>query len=73
MRLQDIMSTNVKTVPPGATVGEARSFMRAQGIHHLLVRDGKRVVGVVSDRDLGGRVGAQRQRRRASRGRGDDR
>lgn len=59
MRLQDIMSTNIKTVPPTATVGEARSAMRAQGIHHLLVRDGRRVIGVVSASDLGGRVGAR--------------
>lgn len=59
MRLQDIMSTNIKTVAPTSTVGEARSTMRAQRIHHLLVRDGRRFVGVVSDRDLGGRVGGR--------------
>jgi acetoin utilization protein AcuB len=59
MRLQDIMSTEIKTIGASASVGEARSFMRAQGIHHLLVCDERRVVGVVSDRDLGGRVGAR--------------
>jgi acetoin utilization protein AcuB len=58
MRIQDIMSTDIKTVAPSATLVEARSLMRTNGIHHLVVRDGRRIVGVVSDRDLGGRVGA---------------
>ena len=56
MRLQDIMSTNVKTVTPSVTVATARNLMRVDGIHHLLVVDDRRVVGIVSDRDLGGRV-----------------
>jgi len=60
MRLQDIMSTNVKTITPSVTVATARNLMRVDGIHHLLVVDDRRVVGVVSDRDLGGRVGARR-------------
>ena len=59
MRLQDVMSTEIETVAPTTSVGEARSLMRAQGIHHLLVRDERRIVGVVSDRDLGGRVAAR--------------
>ena len=60
MRLQDIMSTDIKTVTPSVTVATARNLMRLDGIHHLLVLDDGRVVGVVSDRDLGGRVGARR-------------
>jgi acetoin utilization protein AcuB len=60
MRLQDIMSTDIKTVTPSVTVATARSLMRLSGIHHLLVVDDRRVVGVVSDRDLGGRVAARR-------------
>jgi CBS domain-containing protein len=32
--------------------------MRLNRIHHLVVTNGKRVVGVVSDRDAGGRRGA---------------
>jgi len=59
MRLQDIMSEDVKTVTPGASVTEARSLMRANGIHHLLVIERKQVVGVVSERDLGGRLGGR--------------
>ena len=60
MRLQDIMSTDIKAVTPSVTVATARNLMRLDGIHHLLVLDDGRVVGVVSDRDLGGRVGARR-------------
>jgi acetoin utilization protein AcuB len=54
------MSTDVKTIAPTATVGEARSLMRTNGIHHLLVRERREVLGIVSDRDLGGRVSARR-------------
>jgi CBS domain-containing protein len=60
MRLQDIMSTDIKTVSPSVTVATARNLMRLDAIHHLLVVDERRVVGVVSDRDLGGRVAARR-------------
>ena len=53
------MSTDIKTIAPTASVAEARSLMRTNGIHHLLVRDRREVLGIVSDRDLGGRVGAR--------------
>jgi acetoin utilization protein AcuB len=56
MRLADIMSTEVKTIGPGATLGEARSLMDASAIHHLVVVEGGQVVGVLSARDLGGRA-----------------
>jgi CBS domain-containing protein len=61
MRLQDVMSTEIKTIGPDATVGEARNLMRVDRIHHLLVLDRRQIVGVVSDRDLGGRGGASRR------------
>jgi len=56
MRLQDIMSTDIKTIEPGAGLEEARSLMRQNRIHHLLVFTGGEVVGVVSDRDLAQRT-----------------
>ena len=55
MRLNDIMSRDIKTIGPKASTSEARNTMRTNGIRHLLVLDGRDVVGVVSDRDLGGR------------------
>jgi len=53
MRIGDIMSEDVETISLGASVGEAREAMRRQELRHLLVMEGQRVVGVVSDRDLG--------------------
>jgi acetoin utilization protein AcuB len=63
MRLQDIMSREIKSVAATATVSEARSVMKVNGIRHLLVLDRGDVIGVVSDRDLGGRTGSGDQRR----------
>jgi acetoin utilization protein AcuB len=52
MRLQDIMSTPVETVAAHAPASEAHALMKRRGIHHLVVMEGARVVGVVSARDL---------------------
>lgn len=56
MRLQDIMSTEIKTIGPEATIAEARGAMRGGGIHHLLVRDRRDVLGILSEGDLGFRA-----------------
>lgn len=58
MRIQDVMSEGVRTVEPGATAGSARSQMEARRSHHLVVVEGAKVVGVLSQRDLGGRNAA---------------
>jgi CBS domain-containing protein len=60
MRLSDIMSVEVKTIAQDATVVEARTLMNSAGVRHLIVLDRGAVVGVLSDRDLGGRVSASR-------------
>jgi acetoin utilization protein AcuB len=52
MRLQDIMSSPVETIGPGAKVAEARSTMKRQGIHHMVVTSGRRIRGIVSTGDL---------------------
>jgi len=63
MRLLDIMSRNVKTITSDESADEAFSQMKAGKFHHLVVVDDrKHVVGVVSDRDLGGRGGAAARR-----------
>lgn len=54
MRIRDIMSTNVVSSAPNATVAAARERLQLRGIHHLIVLDGKKLVGAVSDRDLSG-------------------
>jgi CBS domain-containing protein len=56
--LREIMSTRVVTIAPGEAASEAWNRMRRRRIRHLVVLEGSRVIGVVSERDLGGRAGA---------------
>jgi acetoin utilization protein AcuB len=58
MRIEDVMTEGVRTVGPQASAAEARTLMESRGTHHLVVVDDGRVVGVVSQRDLGGRNAA---------------
>ena len=58
MRVQDVMTEGVKPIAPTATAENTWSLMRLHGIHHLVVIKTNRVVGVLSDRDAGGRRGA---------------
>lgn len=58
MRLAEIMSTNVRTVPRKQSAERAWSEMQLRQLRHLVVMDGPDVLGVVSERDLGGRHGA---------------
>ena len=57
VRVQDLM-TGVKTIAPTAAAEDAWNLMRLNRIHHLVVTKANRVVGVLSDRDAGGRRGA---------------
>ena len=52
------MSTKVKTIKPVATADAAWERMKNGDIHHLVVVDSGNVVGVISQRDLGGARGA---------------
>ncbi|MCE3234146.1 MAG: acetoin dehydrogenase [Vampirovibrio sp.] len=54
MRLQDIMNRSVETVAPSDSLVMANELMWRKRIHHLVVLEGSRVVGVISDTDLGG-------------------
>jgi CBS domain-containing protein len=58
MRVQDVMTEDVKTIAPTAAAEDAWNTMRLNRIHHLVVTNGRRVVGVLSERDAGGRRGA---------------
>jgi acetoin utilization protein AcuB len=62
MRLDEIMSTKVRTVGPDQSAARAWSQMQEHGIRHLVVAERRKVVGVISERDLGGRRGAQVRR-----------
>ena len=52
MRIQDLMSTRVTSIAPDAEVSVAREKLRLEGINHLVVVNGKRVVGVVTRGDI---------------------
>ncbi len=43
-----IMSTNLVTVPPSATLAEARTLMQEHRIHHVPVLDGDSLVGLIT-------------------------
>lgn len=47
-----IMSAPVRTLPPRAFAFEAMLEMTRQGLHHLVVADGSRLLGMVSDHDI---------------------
>jgi IMP dehydrogenase len=44
--------TDPVTLPPGAVIGEAREIMTRQNISGLPIVDGRRVVGILTNRDL---------------------
>ena len=55
MRARDVMTTSVLSVTSNTPAPDAVQLMREKRIHHLLVKDGSARIGIVSDRDLGGR------------------
>jgi len=57
MRVQDVMTKPVTTIAPTEAAEVAWNLMRLERIHHLVVSEGRRIRGVVSHRDAGGRRG----------------
>jgi len=57
MRVQDIMTKRVHSVSADSPADAAWELTRLKGIHHLVVMRDSRVVGLLSDRDMGGRHG----------------
>jgi CBS domain-containing protein/ribosome-associated translation inhibitor RaiA len=57
MELRDIMTTDLVTIGPDESAGAAWSRMERERIRHLLVVEDGRLVGVLSNQDLGGRHG----------------
>lgn len=52
VRVEQIMSRTLYSVPADARLGYARDLMQQHHIHHLLVEDTGRFVGIISDRDV---------------------
>lgn len=52
MRVKEWMSASPTTTDPKTSVSEARELMRRKVIRHLLVTEGERLVGIVTDRHI---------------------
>jgi CBS domain-containing protein len=59
--LSEIMTRDVQVVRPGATVQEAAQTMRQLDVGALPVCDGKKLLGMLTDRDIAVRSTAQGQ------------
>lgn len=59
MQVSQIMSTSVEVIPSEATIQDAAERMRERGIGSLPVRDGSRLLGMITDRDIAIRAVAQ--------------
>ena len=64
MLLREIMNTKVVTIGPEESAAAAWTRMRRRDIRHLMVVEDGRPVGVLSERDLGGRDGGATRRGR---------
>ena len=51
-----LMSAPLITIAPDAELWQARATMQAHGVHHLMLRDRGKIVGIVSDRDIAHRL-----------------
>ena len=54
MRVYEVMSKAVETVKPAVHASEAKNRMHQHKIHHLVVTEGTKLAGIISERDLGG-------------------
>ena len=58
MRVEDVMTRGIQTVSRDTSAEDAWNLMRTRRVHHLVVTDGRRIAGILSDRDAGGSRGA---------------
>lgn len=63
-RLRDVMTAPVFTVTAGQTASDVWAEMRSEEVRHAVVLRGRAVIGVISDRDLGGPNGGAARRGR---------
>lgn len=67
MRVADVMTPHLHTVSADASADDAWNLMRTRRVHHLVVTDGRRTVGILSDRDAGGPGGTSVRKNRTVR------
>ncbi len=51
-RVEEIMSHPLITVDPLATLGEAAQIMLQKKIRRLLVKQGEKIIGIITERDI---------------------
>ena len=56
MVISEVMSGNVRSVPPTTSAADARAIMQKNRIHHLVVKKREDLLGVFSARDLSRRT-----------------
>ena len=52
MRIREIMTEPVETVAPSLPLDQAAGLMRAMHVHHLVVKERSKTIGVLSASDL---------------------
>ncbi len=67
IRLRDIMTTPVLKLSPMEPASDALALMRDEHVRHAPVVDGSEILGIVSDRDLGGPHGGLARKSRTVR------
>jgi CBS domain-containing protein len=51
-KIRSIMTTDVITLAPQNTLGQARAILLQNGVHHLPVIDGGKLVGILTSYDM---------------------
>jgi acetoin utilization protein AcuB len=64
MRVDEIMTYDVRSVPPQLSAEDAYQLMRQERVHHLAVIEQGKLVGVLSERDLGSSRGGGARKNR---------
>lgn len=52
LKVQDVMTTGLITVPPDCPLRDAAALMTEKGIRRVLVSRGGEIIGIVSDTDI---------------------
>jgi len=58
-KVKDVMTKNVKTISPSATMAEAARIMKKNRIGCLVVVEGNKPVGIITERDIAYKIVAE--------------
>jgi len=61
MRVKDVMTRDVRMIPPHGSLQEAAELMKSWDVGSLLVGEGDRLSGIITDRDIAVRAVAEGQ------------